>query len=115
MSIIATLPVGYENGINKDVLMGAHGLSSEREFRKEIADDRTHIGAICVKDGKYFRPGNSTEYTQWRRSRLRMAYTILKDISIQDRYFPELKQIEGQITLNEFFEQSFAEPEKTDE
>lgn len=101
MSIIATLPTGQDNGIDKKTLMAIHGYHSERPFRQELQDERKSVGAICTKGDKYFRPASTEEYKRWREPRLKMAFTIIKDIFVQDKHFPELHQIQGQTTLDE--------------
>lgn len=98
MDFSAYLPRGKSHAIKAPELARRLGYSSERAMRKDIAEYRAAGGIICsTTKGGYYLPGSRMELIQFINQMEKHAASIYKSIRSARK---ELKQIEGQTSLN---------------
>lgn len=93
------LKKGKSNALSIKQLMLSTGISSEREFRRVLAEERESGSVILsTKQGGYYLPGCKEEIQEYIREKEKSIASLRKAIEPAKRALEDL-QIDGQISF----------------
>ena len=100
LMIFYDLPVGRENAVERDELMGKYGFSSQRKLRDQISHERNDLNLPILNIGsRYFRSDDPKDYMPCIKKILRMGWNTVRTGRTLYKLLPDNS---GQITFEEY-------------